>query len=208
MRDILNGCDYEFFETYTNDDACKVHGDEKVNLILSKQGIEGMEIDDLCEKVRSDHELTKVSIVVACDSVSCDGIQKEAPKANGVISLDADDEDIGRVLKSYVEVPKRHPYRIITKVEVDGHDLKAPLSCIVENISSTGLLITSDYDLDEGSVLNLSFFLPTSKRIMTKGQVVRVIPRSAGDGGQYGVRFEGLDMNMRNEIDTFVHSRC
>ncbi len=79
---------------------------------------------------------------------------------------------------------------------------------MIENISTTGLLLQTDNDLQEGTGLSISFFLPKSKRIMTNGQIVRVIHGKKGDGVLYGVRFDGIDVKMQRDIEQFVESRC
>lgn len=208
MRDILGQSGFEFLEASTNDEAWTIHSAENVDLILSKEGIAGMGIRELCQKVRSDHKLNRVSVVLVCDLDSDDTIDHEGLKVNGIVSLESDEKELATTLKEYTKVPLRYQYRTVTQIRVDGYNSNAPLSCMIENISTTGLLLQTDNDLQEGIGLSISFFLPKSKRIMTNGQIVRVIHGKKGDGVLYGVRFDGIDVKMQRDIEQFVESRC
>lgn len=207
MRDILGSDAYEFFETSTNDDVCRIHRAEKVDLVLTKKGIDGVRFDELCAQLRNDPGLEKVSVVLACDGDSSHAVREETLKANGVVSLDTENEELVNILMSYINVPKRYQYRTVMQIKVDGQDYGAPISCVISNLSSTGLLMETDSNLEEGVGLSISFYLPKSRRILANGHVVRAISRSSGGGGQYGIRFEKLDTNMCREIDSFVQSR-
>jgi Tfp pilus assembly protein PilZ len=207
IRDILGTEEHTFRTAATNDKAFDLHVEEHADMIVAMQSREGMGSDVFCSLIRRKKELLDVAIVLACESWDSDLYKGRKLKSNGTIALEDSDRAIVKKLRSHLYVPKRHSYRVVTRIGIGGGRDNTPLYGFMLNLSATGLLIESESKLEQGEELNLSFFLPKSKRIVVTGEVVRVVPKETGDCCQYGIRFAGLDARAQQDIENFVTSK-
>jgi c-di-GMP-binding flagellar brake protein YcgR len=76
--------------------------------------------------------------------------------------------------------------------------------CFSHDISTTGILLETEHQLDLGSRIHCQFNLPDSCLIETEGEVVRML-NSAEDLHLYGVKFIGLAPSYRRAIETYVN---
>jgi SAM-dependent methyltransferase/pimeloyl-ACP methyl ester carboxylesterase len=91
---------------------------------------------------------------------------------------------------------------LITDVEVDN---EAVLIRSIDNISTEGLLVSFEGQLEPDQRLQLSFCLTSdARRQRVRGRVMYVISNSFGGVSTAGIRLEGLTSVMRNRLNNFV----
>jgi len=128
-------------------------------------------------------------------------------KANGYMTMPFNARAFNQKIKPFLDVPKRVSYRVLTRVKVKGAIKESTMHCNMVNLSSTGALIESDYALNKGYSIDLSFYLPSESHISTGGEVVRVLPQPTGLF-QYGVQFERLDMMMQKGLELYLDANA
>ncbi len=207
MKDILGLDNQIFYEASTNDEALDIHIAENVNMIVTMMGIQGMEADMFFSRIRNDSELNDVAIVLACKNNESNIYGDKNIRLNGTIFLENDNHRLADTLKTHLNVPRRLSYRVITRIKIDGASGDTTLFGVMQNLSSTGMLIESDSKLENGEELKFSFSLPKSKRIHTGGEVIRVAKGSKTDASQYGIKFKGLNSAAQKDIQSYVENR-
>ncbi|HEX9021225.1 MAG TPA: PilZ domain-containing protein, partial [Nitrospirota bacterium] len=178
---------------------------EKVDLIVALLDMPGMKSEQLYTAIREDGELRAVSLIILCPDDPVARERSAACKANMVLTLPLDVPQFVKHAQQFLDISLRGSYRVLLSVSVEGSARHKPFFCRSENISTTGLLLETDRDLQEGDRLTCSFFLPGSKQIIAAGEVVRRIERSGKSGARrYGVKFGRLKPDVKTAIEDFV----
>ena len=198
VNSILARFNCSVLQAGSNDEAYSIHSKEKVSLIITTLDLPGMEAEELCMRLRWSPELKFVSILIACDDNHSDIERCRGMKANGYITLPIDESELEERLVSVISVPKRKPYKVVASVKSS----KRVLFCNTVNVSTSGILMESSDKLDQGASIELSFYLPGSKRFECSGEVIRVLSKS--NMFFYGVRFDALEPDMQLGLKSFV----
>lgn len=208
-KSFLNRADIELFTAATNDDVLAIHRAEKVNLIIAPIDMPGMKSERLYAEIREDEELRGVSLIIICPDSPSAREKSAACKANTVLTPPVDAPLLLKHVRQLLDVSLRESYRVLLSVSVEGSNKHKPFFCRSENISTTGMLLETDRDLNTGDRLTCSFFLPDSKQIIMAGEVVRRLERSEKSGAkQYGVKFDALKPDVKNAIEHFVAKKA
>lgn len=207
VRGVLDRFDCEIFQAESNDEAYKIHSDEKVQLILSVLDLPGMDSDEFCRRIRWNPELRSVSILLACENVPSEIERCKDTKANGFLTLPVYADEFEKKIINIIHVPKRISYNVVTRVKPANSPGPASLHCRMVNVSATGMLLEADMEFQHGESLDLSFFLPGSEHISAIGEVVRVISKSS-DQFLYGIRFEDVDARLKHDLEAFLDSHA
>lgn len=201
-KSLLDRSDFQVFQAPTADQALRLHRQEQVNLIVSDLVLPETGGDVLCTRVRQIAESRDVSIILICHN----NPEEQARAARSSANVCLFRPFPAKVLLDHVEkllaVSVRKGYRVLLRAKVQGAQDDAVFFCTSRNISSTGILIEADRALNNGELINCSFYLPGSARITTNGEVVRKV---AVDGKTaYGVRFSGISTEHQQAIDSFI----
>ncbi|HEX8960625.1 MAG TPA: PilZ domain-containing protein [Geobacteraceae bacterium] len=102
-------------------------------------------------------------------------------------------------------IAPRKNYKVILKATVHGEAQDSAFLCTSQDLSSSGILIETDRDLNKGDRITFSFFLPGASKITADGEMVR--SEKKGDGTlHYGIRFIDLKEESRQAIEWFIDS--
>lgn len=199
IKGILASYNCNILKAWSNDEAYSIHSKEKVSLIITTMDLPGMEAEELCVRLRWSPELKYVYILIVCDN-DPNAIEKcKETRANKCMIRPIDEDELLERIMSTISLAKRKAYNVITSVK-DG---SRTLHCKTVNLSSSGMLIESSDQLDKGACVDLSFFLPESRRIAGNGEVVRVVNMSHKTF-QYGIRFADLNPEMTKGLKSFI----
>jgi DNA-binding response OmpR family regulator len=198
----------KLFTAATTDDVLSVHRVERVDVIVSDLLTPGMKCEELCSAIRSDNVLNRVSIIILSPDNAVD-IEKSARcKANAVLTLPMDPEQLLEKIRQFLDISWRESYRVLVSVSVSGSSKDRSFFCRSGNISSTGMLIETEKVFEKGDQLACSFFLPDSAQIKANGVIVRVGKQVSGSKTcQYGIRFSALSAEAKSAIDIFVERK-
>jgi DNA-binding response OmpR family regulator len=198
----------KLFKAATNDDVLSIHRTERVDIIIVDLHTPGMKIEALCSAIRSDNELSKVSMIILCPDNSVDIERSAQCKAKAVLTLPMDPAQILEKVRQLLEISWRESYRVLVSVSVAGSNKDKSFFCRSGNISTTGMLIETEKVFEKGDRLACSFFLPDSVQIKTNGEIVRVIKQVEGSKTrQYGIKFSLLPAEAKSSIEVFVERK-
>jgi CheY-like chemotaxis protein len=163
---------------------------------------------DLPEAVRLVHELRRdprtrrLSIVVVArtdfEAVEVDLLEAGA---NAVLRLPAGPEWDDRLVR-LVAVPVRSEARLPVQFELEARMLSGVQAAVAMavNISISGILIETDFELHVGDDVDLRFHLPEMETtIVGCGRVVRHAGRR-----RYGIEFYGLEGDGSEAVERYV----
>lgn len=208
-KSFLQRADIKLFTAATNDQMLAVHRAEKVNLIITQLDMSGMSNEQFYTTIKNDRELRKVSLIILCPNNPGAKEQAEQCSPHVVMTLPVNTAQLLKHAQHFLNIPWRESYRVLLSVNIEGNSKDAAFFCRSENISTTGLLLETDRDLNERERVRCSFFLPDSKQIIATGEVVRVMKRSEKSGTkQYGVKFDKLTPEDKAAIEVFITKKA
>jgi DNA-binding response OmpR family regulator len=207
-RKFLQRTDLKLYTVASNDELLSVHRSEKVDMIISWLDAPGMKLEDLFIEIRKDDDLRKVSLIMICHDKPVDMARAERCSPNVTLTLPVDTRLLLEKAQHLLNIPARESYRVLLSVNINGSSKDQAFFCRSENISATGLLLETDRTIQEGDRLTCSFFLPESQQITVPAEVVRKIVQADKSGAKrYGVRFEKMNVETRNAIESFVQRK-
>jgi len=207
-KKFLQRTNVKLYTVASNDELLLVHQSEKVDLIISWLDAPGVRPEDLFIEIRKDDELRKVSLIMICHDKPADKARAERCSPNVMLTLPVDTRLLLEKSQHLLNIPVRESYRVLLSVNINGGSKDEAFFCRSENISATGLLLETDRTIQEGDRLTCSFFLPESRQITVPAEVVRKIVQVDKSGAKrYGVRFEKMNIETRNAIESFVQRK-
>lgn len=125
--------------------------------------------------------------------------------ANRVVRLEESEATIQLQVSSLLNVAPRKAARFITRLEVKMGGAKDMMQCQTENISETGLLVTTDRRYDLGTKINLELNVEGDQRsIVAVAEVVRhtLVGRDQVSG--LGMRFLSFAGDSQRRFQAFL----
>jgi CheY-like chemotaxis protein len=206
---FLKRADIKVFTAASNDEALKIHREERVHLIITQLDMPGMATEQFCSLVREDPELRAVSVIMICTNNRAEIEQSSRCRANAVILRPVNPALLLAKAQQLLDISWRETYRVLLSLTVDGNAKDTPFFCRSQNISTSGMLIETDKTLPHGDRVICSFFLPDSMRIQAAGEIVRIPQQATGSTvKQYGVKFSNLTPEARQALEAFVEKKA
>jgi len=206
--------DREILEILTADsgkEAMELHRNEKVDVMVLGHDLPDMTPLDFCKEIRRDDGLKGVSIIAGMKGRSEIAANRfmEAG-ANVCVHTPVDTEEFVSALAKLLSIPLRQAIRIMVKVRVYANDDSDFVIASTVNLSSTGMLIECEKELEWGDGVEASFYIPADTgfdRITVLGMVVREEKgRYEGVKG-YGVEFTEFLEGSPAAIEKYVRDR-
>ncbi len=198
---ILSRKDISILSAASSEDILRLHRKEKADLIIADLDMRKMAGDELCEAIRADRRLRKVSLIIIS---SPDPVVMErclSRGANAVIPLPIDPALLLSRISILVHIPERGGLREIIRVDVQGHINGYYFFAVSCNVSSSGMLLETGKVLQTGDRLQCSFVL--DRPVTVDAEVVRVVPVSSSLR-RYGVRFVDPGLRATRLIEDFI----
>lgn len=205
---FLERHDIRVFTAYSNEEVLKIHGAEKVDLIITLIHLPGMSTADLCSLIRTIPNLRSVSMIIYSSDKEKDIALSERCRANAVMTLPVNAALQLDKIQELLNISSRGSCRVLLSVSLEGHLLGKPFTCTSENISASGLLMETHRNLERGDRIDCSLVLPDSTRVKTSGEIVRAIKNPTRfNPNWYGVKFSALAPEARCAIEALVNKR-
>jgi DNA-binding response OmpR family regulator len=202
-QSLLNRSEFQILTAITAKEALQVHRQERVDLIVAELNMPDMQGDELCAQLRSEKDLTNVSVILVCGGTPEDRARVAQCGANAWVARPINPDKLLESIGQLLTVSTRKGYRVLLKAHVHGERESEPFFCTSHNISATGILFETDKLLKQGERINCTFFLPGACQIKADGEIVRAV-KTLGGSFYYGVRFTKLAPEHRGEIERFV----
>jgi len=194
--------DYKTFFVKTGEEALDAHRNEKADLIVIEPDFPDLSCEQLCSAIKGDEALKRVSTLVVCSDNLSEIERCQSCGANDYIQL-LTPEIFLRKASRLLNVSERTSYRVIIKVSMKSGGETTHFFCTSQNMSRSGLLLETDKVLSKGDSVTCSFFLPNSIRIVSQGEVVRIVEREDGFC-DYGVKFINMSPLVESRIASFI----
>ncbi|NJD57271.1 MAG: response regulator [Nitrospirae bacterium] len=202
-QSFLSRADVRVRTTSSNSQALEMHRAERADLIVACLDAGEMSGEELCRQIRDDGVLRSVSILLVCGSDEQEISRCMNCNANAYVSLPAPPAVLLQEAHRLLNIAPRKTCRVPVKIRVDGKVRGRRFTGTAENISTAGMLLWSPDVLVEGDSVQCSFSLSGSRQVTVPGEVVRVLPGSAGAGSAYGVSFVDISTEAVSAITRF-----
>ncbi len=208
-KGFLQRSDIRVSTAATNDDIMTFCRSERPDLIIAKLGLRGRDSVELFGALRDSGRLQKTAVIMIHDCKPGEAELAQECGADAVQRLPLNAEQLLKQAQLLLDIPLREAYRVLLSVKLEGKSCVKPFFCRSENISVTGLLFETDRTLELRDRVECSFFLPGSRQLVVRGEIVRQISSPAGAGLRlYGVHFSALDPTVKAAIESFVGKKA
>jgi CheY-like chemotaxis protein len=176
-------------------------------LVLVAYPLRELILDDLIETLRRDGSWCKNAalVLLAENDHLDDALAQVDLGVNRAISLDWSEGRLHQAISDLLEVAPRISLRVLVhlKIEIQEESRRALYQTV--NISSTGMLLRGDDELDPGTRFSFFFGIPDGRRLVEgTGEVVRrTNPMREGLTG-LGVRFLRIAGEGEDQLESFV----
>ncbi|NOY65611.1 MAG: response regulator [Nitrospirae bacterium] len=209
-KSFLQRSDIRVFPVKNNEEVLSTHESERADLIITYFDSPGIDGERLCDIIRNNDRLSKVSIILICSDDIDNPDKLLDVRANSLLPSTVDPDTLMEESQKLLNIATRKSLRLNVGVEIHGSTKKSRYSGVVENISSSGILFRSDAKIDEGDIIRCSFILPDKTEVNTDAEIVRVVEGSDGTTESryfyYGASFTGLDKKTTSAIERFIEN--
>jgi DNA-binding NarL/FixJ family response regulator len=181
-----------------------LHREHQARLLILDTKMAGLPPDQICRRIRADDALRRVSLIAIGSSTSVETLSRCMANRSFVRPLQKDDF-LGAV-RSLISVAARKDYRVLISLQLNGKARGTPFFGRSENISSTGILFTSNRALELGEQVDLMLVLPGQGQVNTKAEILRVETPQTKET-KCGARFVDPARQTFRMLEDFIEKR-
>lgn len=202
-KNLLTREDFQLNTAQSGAEAFQLHREHHFDLIIADLHLHDMGGDALCANLRSGEIAQNVAILLICYDKAAEHARVAQSGADAKIIRPVQPEQIIDTVGSLLDMPLGRTKRAMFTVKVVSKKGAVEFYCVSRDISTTGILLETEYHLDIGDRIICQFTLPGASQIETEGDVVRA-SKAQESAYLYGVQFVGLPLASRRVIDNFV----
>jgi len=196
---------FQLFTAKSGTEAFKLHKTHHFDLILLDFKLEEMSGSTFCSLIRKGQDSPQVPIIMTCHNLPGSIESSEQSGADIVLVKPIEPLKLMETIGRFLDLEIGRSKRVVLKVKVDSKIYGMDFFCLSHDISNTGILIETDYDLALGSHIICEFSLPNICHIKTEGVITRFMTARECKN-LYGVKFVGLPLSGRKNIDDYIAS--
>jgi len=195
----------QLFNTTSGEEALRLHKEHGFDIIISDFKLEDMEGFKLCSLIRKSKNSEQVAIILTCQDIKGQLESVEQCGASAVILKPIDPVKLLKKVGSLLDMQLVRSHRVELRVKVLCKDQELEFFCLSHDISNTGILIQTEYQLELESRIICQFTIPPSYPVEAEGTVIRST-REMDGSHLYGVRFIDIQMSSQRAILNYVSS--
>jgi CheY-like chemotaxis protein len=196
---------FQLFTATSGTEAFKLHKAHHFDLMLVDFKLEEMSGATFCALIRKGKDSPQIPIIMTCHNLPGSIASAEQSGANIVLVKPLEPIKLMETIGSFLDLAIGRSRRVVLVVKVTSRIRELEFSCLSHDISNTGILIETDYDLPLGSHILCEFALPGICQISVEGVVTRFMT-AADCKNLYGVKFVRLPLSTRKNIDSYIAS--
>jgi CheY-like chemotaxis protein len=200
---LLTGRGFRLLTAASGTDAFKLHKEHNVDLIMLDFKLEEMSGCTFSRLIRKGKDSPQVPIIMTCHNIPGSIESAEQSGADVVLIKPIEPLKLMETIGSFLDLEIGRNKRVVLKVKVVSKFYGLEFSCLSHDISNTGILLETDYELALGSHIVCQFSLPNICQIETEGVITRFMI-AADCKNLYGVKFVALPLSARKNIDNFI----
>ena len=143
-QNFLGRSDISIAVADSNSSALELHKEKQADLIVSRLDDKELSGEKLCSLIRKDSKLRSVSIIIVCSGDNADLKRCVGCSANAFISSPLNTAILLQEAYQLLNIAQRKSCRIELKVKCEGTVKGRPFAGHAENISTTGMLLSSE----------------------------------------------------------------
>lgn len=189
----------QLFTASSEKDAIEIHSRENVNLVVCGLRMSATECSTFCNRMRNDHQLKNVSIIM----ISSHGSVREIEDcikagADDYLCEPIDPLDLLQKAAKFINLSTRTDTRVSVRLKLEGRLADAVFVGFTLNLSSGGFLLETNHKFLIGETSAFSLSVPESAgTINVIGKVVRKSVGAHHNLYFYGIRFVDLNNDDR-----------
>lgn len=196
---------FRLFSVTTGAEALKLNKEYQFDLILADLKLEDMGGSTLCSLVRKDENSRNVPVILFCHNIPGSIERIEQSSASAMLIKPIDPIKLLETVGSYLDLQLGRSKRVVLHVKVVSKKLGLEFFCFSHDISNTGILLETEFQLALGSRIVCQFNLPGSCQIEIEGEITRCMSALECEN-LYGVKFIDLPLSARRAIDDYINS--
>lgn len=202
---LLRNREFQVFTAYRGGEALKLHKEHHFDLILVDFKLEEMGGCTLCSLIRKGEDSPQVPIIITCHNFP-GSIERVAEcGANRMLLKPIDPLNLMETISGFLDFPLIRSRRVVVKVNVLSKANEQEFFCFSHDLSTTGILIETDYQLAIGSRIICKFNLDNFYDNEVEGEVTRMMTGLECEN-LYGVKFIALPLFCHENIDKYIAS--
>lgn len=196
---------FQLFTAASGGEALRLLEEHLFDLVILDFKLEDMSGCTLCALIRKEKKFQDLPVIVACHNIPGSIERVEQSGATAMLLKPIDPLQLLETVGRFLGIEIGRSKRVVLKVNVLSKEANLEFSCYSHDISTTGILLETDYQLALTSRINCRFTLPGSCRIETEAEVIRCMSAIECEN-LYGVKFIALPLSCRRAIDNYVIS--
>jgi len=200
---LLTGKGFQLFTATNGAEAIKLHQKHFFDLILSDLELDDIDGCTLCAEVHKAEPSSGVSVVIICIGTAESLGKVRQSNADAILLRPVDPTQLLVTIGSFIDMQLARSKRVKLTVDVSGRKEAKEFSGIAHDISSTGILIGTHFELAPGDRISFKFMLIDSTQIQTDVEVARCI-NSPNGTMLYGAKFIDLPEPKRDAIKKYI----
>jgi len=200
---LLSQRGFQLVTLSSGDEALRLHEQYHFDLILADLQLEDMSGCTLCSLVRREEKVRHIPIILICHNISGSINRVEQSGASAMLLKPIEPVQLLETIGSFIDLQMVRSKRVILNVKVLSRKSDLEFYCLSHDISKTGILLESEYELELGSRITCQFALPGSNLVEIEGEVIRSL-NTWECKNLYGIKFIAIPLPYRREIDTYV----
>lgn len=202
-RALLQNWGIRILTTTSGYEAIRLHAEQQVDLIFSDYLLEDMSGPTLCTLIRHEERERPLPIVIACQNIGRRIVRSWQCGASAVLVKPLNRLQLLGAIGEQTGLNLIRGRRVGLLVLVTVKRAGKQLICFSRDISRTGMLLKSDFELNPGERIRCRFNLPDTGPVTLEGEVVRYRTDLLCDN-LYGIRFVTLEEGGQTAIDLFL----
>jgi CheY-like chemotaxis protein len=196
---------FQIFTAKSGAEAFKLHKENHFDLILLDFKLEEMSGCTFCSLIRKGKDSPRVPIIMTCHNIPGSIESIEQSGADIILVKPLEPIKLMENIGSFLDLEIGRSKRVILEVKVASSIHGVEFFCLSHDISNTGILLETDYDLGLGSRIVCQFSLTNICQIEAEGVVTRFMT-AVDCKNLYGVKFVALPLSCRKNIDNYIAS--
>lgn len=200
---LLRNRGFSIFTAKNGGDALNLHKEHHFDLILADFKLEEMGGCTLCSLIRKGEDAPKVPIIITCHNFPGSIERVSECGASRMLLKPIEPISLMEAVSEFLDSSLVRSRRVVLKVNVLSTAYDQEFICYSHDLSNTGILLETDYQLAIGSRITCKFTLENISDIEAEGEVTRMLSGLECEN-LYGVKFIALPLSCHKNIDRFI----
>jgi CheY-like chemotaxis protein len=203
QSNLLMRMGFQIFAAAKGSVALTLHEKHGFDLIILDCKLEDMSSPAFCSLIRTGNATPQVPIIIACHNIPGSIERASTCGADSLVIKPVEPVGLIELIGTYLGLQLVRSRRVDLRVAVSckSQDLEFP--CVSRDISSTGMLLETEYGLDVGRRITCRFTLPNDCPVAVDGVITRF--KTAPEfKNLYGIQFVEAPLPRTMNIDTYI----